>query len=29
MEYEITLLSKGIKATKVCKNERECFKFER
>lgn len=29
MEYEMTLLSKGIKVTKVCKNERECFKFER
>jgi len=28
-KYEMSLLSKGIKVTKVCKNERECFKFER
>jgi len=28
-KYEMSLLSKGIKVTKVCKNEIECFKFER
>ena len=27
--YEMSLLSKGIKVTKVCKNANECFKFER
>jgi len=29
ISYEMSLLSKGIKVTKVCKNEIECFKFER
>ena len=29
VKYEMSLLSKGIKVTKVCKNANECFKFER
>ena len=29
MRYEMTLLSKGIKVTKVCKNNSEVYKFER
>jgi hypothetical protein len=27
--YKMTLLSKGIKVEKICKNEREAFIFER